>query len=121
MVNKHTQLVCQMQIRLFQLFIRSIYSAASCHHNEIPAWLELGFVEPVDLPQTAPYLVAHHGVTQLCADGQADAVFTCAVFAAIKHKIAVGTGFALVVKPTENVIQFEGFGKFHKIFPLYFP
>ena len=68
---QYTQFSRQIQIGVFQLSVRSVHSAASCHHNEIPAWLELGFVCSVDLPQTAADSVARHCMAELFGDGNA--------------------------------------------------
>ena len=62
-------------------------------------------MQPVDLAQLAAQPVAVHGVGQLGADGQADAVLPGAVFAAVEHEIAVGRALALAVEAAEDMIE----------------
>ena len=63
------------------------------------------FDDETPLAQLAAQPVAVHGMGQLGADGQADAVLPGAVFAAVEHEIAVGRALALAVEAAEDMIE----------------
>ena len=71
-------------------------------------------MQPVNFAQAAAQSVALDRVAKLCADGQADAVALRAVFTAVDNEVPVRAGIALIVKPAEHVIEFQGAGKLHR-------
>ena len=58
-----------------------------------------------DFTKVTGRVKAMHGVGQIRADGQTDAVARGAVSAAVEHKIAVCCALALVVEPAEDMIE----------------
>ena len=71
-------------------------------------------MQAINFAQAAADAVAHHGVPELDAHGQPDAIFPAAVFAAVEHQIAVGIAAALAVQPPEHMIELERSGKLHR-------
>ena len=96
----------QTQTALGQILEGSIHGIGPCHHNDVPAGLELFLVQAVDFPEAAAGTVADVGLAQLFADGDADTVGFRAVLSCIQYKIPVSDTLA-VIQPLKNVIQFQ--------------
>jgi len=71
-------------------------------------------VQPVNFTQLTAQAVALHGMGQLCADGQTDAVRLRAVFPAVEHEIAVGRTLPFAVEAAEDMIELQRGRKLHK-------
>ena len=63
-------------------------------------------MEAVDLPDAAADTVAHHGMTQLFADGDAHPVHAGAVASGVEHQKPVRLPGG-AVKPLKNVIPLQ--------------
>ena len=96
----------QGQNTLCQILKGRIHGFGPGHHHNVPAGLELGFIQAVNLPKTAAGTVADVGLAQLLTDGDANTVVFRAVTPCVKHKIAVSNTLA-VIQPLKNVIQFQ--------------
>ena len=103
------------QIALRQLFKGCFHRAASRHHYNIPPGSKLLLIQPVDLPQPSAGAVADHCVAQLLADGNAHPVSVRPVFPGVEGQLAIGNASA-VVKPLEDVVEFQTAGKLHEFF-----
>ena len=79
--------------------------ARPCDDDKIISAAERSLVQPVNFTQLPAQAVALHGMGQLCADGQTDAVRLRAVFPAVEHEIAVGRALALAVEAAEDMIE----------------
>ena len=64
-------------------------------------------------PQLAADAVAHHGLPQLGADGNAQAGLALPVFLAVDHHSGLHAGLSLSVNAPEHMILFYGHGSFH--------
>ena len=71
-----------------------------------PAGLELFLVQAVDLPDAAAGAVAHVGLAQLLADGDAHPVSVRAVLSGVKHQQTVGNAGGAIQAP-ENMIELQ--------------
>ena len=69
-------------------------------------------IASVDLPQAAADPVPDHGLTQLFANSNPHPIGGGAICPCIQHKKTVCLTVGMV-KPPENVIQFQAFGKLH--------
>lgn len=65
-------------------------------------------IEPVDLTQSAACAVAADGVSELCRDGEADAVDIGPVLSAVDHKTGRDEGLPFGVDAPEVAVFFHG-------------
>ena len=102
----------QGQISADNVLERCRNTAASRHHHNIPAGLELCFIEAVYLPQAAADPIADHGMTQLFADGNAHPVGAGPVLPGVENHNGIGLSGG-GIQPPEYVIKLQAAGKFH--------
>ena len=100
-----TGLFCQLQIGGGEFSEISMYGFCPGHYHNIPAGLEFFFIEAVNFPETAAHTVAHMGLAQFFADGDANTVFPRLIFAGVENQITVGIAGGGIQAP-ENVVQF---------------
>ena len=105
--SEQPQLLGLGQVILFQLLIGGADGSGSAHHDDVPAGLELLFMEAVNGAELAAQAVADHGVAQLGADRQTDSVFLRAIFPAVEDEPLACGGTASGIEPSEEVIQFQ--------------
>ena len=90
----------------------SLNTPASGYHHDIPSGSKQMLIASVDLPQAAAYPVPNHGLTQLFTNSNPYPIGSGAIRPGIQHKKTVCMTVGMV-KPSENVIQFQALGKLH--------
>ena len=111
-IYKDTGLFCQLQVGGGELSKIRMYGFCPGNYHNIPAGLEFFLIEAVNLPETASHTVAHMGLAQLFADGDAHTVFPRLILTGVEHQIAVGIAGGGVQAP-KDMVQFQSTGKFH--------
>ena len=105
----------QGEERALQPVERCIDAPASRNDNHIESGTERILMQAISLADAAARTVAHHGVSQLFADSDANAVFTELIFPEIDTERLIGGGFTLRIDPAKGGIFFQTVRKSHSI------
>ena len=92
------------EITLRQLVEGCVDRPGAGDNDNIPAALEFLLVEPIDFTQSSADTIAHIGLTQLFADGNAYPIGIRAVASGIKHQMGVRLSAGLV-QSLEYVVE----------------